>query len=84
MLGLAPSDLIDVPPQRLSAGNPTLFIAVRTREAVDRAWLDLAGMRQLRGSAPELAWGSLMHSYNHPRECQMQRKVLVSPRPTVA
>jgi trans-2,3-dihydro-3-hydroxyanthranilate isomerase len=55
VLGLATQDLLDIPPQRLSAGNPTIFVALRDRAAVDRAWLDLTGMRQLRGSDPELA-----------------------------
>jgi trans-2,3-dihydro-3-hydroxyanthranilate isomerase len=55
VLGLAAQDLLDIPPQRLSAGNPTIFVALRDRLAVDRAWLDLTGMRQLRGSDPELA-----------------------------
>jgi trans-2,3-dihydro-3-hydroxyanthranilate isomerase len=54
VLGLSTKDLLDIPPQRLSAGNPTTFVALRDRLAVDRAWLDLAGMRQLRGSDPEL------------------------------
>jgi trans-2,3-dihydro-3-hydroxyanthranilate isomerase len=55
VLGLATQDLLDIPPQRLSAGNPTIFVALRDRLAVDRAWLDLTGMRQLRGSDAELA-----------------------------
>jgi trans-2,3-dihydro-3-hydroxyanthranilate isomerase len=54
VLGLSTKDLLDIAPQRLSAGNPTIFVALRDRLAVDRAWLDLAGMRQLRGSDPEL------------------------------
>jgi trans-2,3-dihydro-3-hydroxyanthranilate isomerase len=55
VLGLATQDLLDIPPQRLSAGNPTILVALRDKAAVDRAWLDLAGMRQLRGSDAELA-----------------------------
>jgi trans-2,3-dihydro-3-hydroxyanthranilate isomerase len=55
VLGLTPPDLLDVAPQKLSAGNPTIFVALRDRLAVDRAWLDLAGMRQLRGADAELA-----------------------------
>jgi trans-2,3-dihydro-3-hydroxyanthranilate isomerase len=50
LLGLEAGDLLGIAPQVLSAGNPTLFVAVRDRTAVDRAWLDLAGSRQLRGS----------------------------------
>ena len=52
-LGLDQSDLLDVPPQLVSAGNPTLFIAVKNKAAVDRAWLDLAASARLRGSEPE-------------------------------
>jgi trans-2,3-dihydro-3-hydroxyanthranilate isomerase len=46
-LGLEPGDLLDVAPQVSSAGNPTLFIAVRSKEAVDRAWLDGRGGNEL-------------------------------------
>ena len=42
-LGLNPDDLLDVPPQVLSAGNPTLYIAVRDVASVDRSWLDVRG-----------------------------------------
>lgn len=52
-LGLEAGDLLGITPQLLNAGNPTLYVAVRDRGAVDRAWLDLAGSRQLRGSDPE-------------------------------
>ena len=55
VLGLADADLLDVPPQLMSAGNPTIFVAVRDKHTVDRAWLDLTGMKQLRGSDTELA-----------------------------
>jgi len=55
VLGLALDDLLDIVPQRLTAGNPTIFIAARSREAVDRAWLDMAGMRQLRDGEEELS-----------------------------
>jgi trans-2,3-dihydro-3-hydroxyanthranilate isomerase len=54
-LGLAIDDLLDVPPQLMSAGNPTIFVALRDKQTVDRAWLDLTGMKQLRGSDTELA-----------------------------
>jgi trans-2,3-dihydro-3-hydroxyanthranilate isomerase len=50
VLGLTVNELLSVPPKLLSAGNPTLFIAVRDKDSVDRAWLDLAGARRLRGS----------------------------------
>jgi trans-2,3-dihydro-3-hydroxyanthranilate isomerase len=53
-LGLEIADLLDVEPRLHSAGNPLIFVALRDCEAVDRAWLDLGGMRTLRGpgSAP--------------------------------
>jgi trans-2,3-dihydro-3-hydroxyanthranilate isomerase len=50
VLGLNTDDLLDVAPQRLSAGNPTIYVALRDKFAVDRAWLDMTGARQLRGS----------------------------------
>ncbi len=55
VLGLNAGDLLEVTPQLLSAGNPTIFVALRDRQSVDRAWLDLAGMKRLRGSDAELA-----------------------------
>jgi trans-2,3-dihydro-3-hydroxyanthranilate isomerase len=36
-LGLSAGDLLDIAPQVLDAGNPTLLIPVRDKEAVDRA-----------------------------------------------
>ena len=47
-LGLEPADLLDVTPQLLDAGNPSLLVALRDRATVDRAWLDAAGMRSLK------------------------------------
>lgn len=52
-LGLCPTDLLEIPPQLLSAGNPTLLIALNNKDAVDRAWLDTQGMQMLRGRATE-------------------------------
>jgi trans-2,3-dihydro-3-hydroxyanthranilate isomerase len=48
-LGLRPEDLLKAAPQRLSAGNPTIFIGLKNKEAVDRAWLDSSGMKQIKG-----------------------------------
>ena len=48
-LSLDPEDLLDIPPQQLSAGNPTIFIAVKDKSAVDRVVLDMAGLRKLKG-----------------------------------
>ena len=52
-LGLEPQDLLPLKPQLLSAGNPTLLIAVKDKAAVDRALLDLTGLRVLKGAANE-------------------------------
>ena len=42
-LGLSPDDLHGtLPPQVVSAGNPFVFVALRDRDAVDRAWFPLA------------------------------------------
>jgi trans-2,3-dihydro-3-hydroxyanthranilate isomerase len=55
VLGLNPGDLDAAsPPQKLSAGNPTLLVALRSPEIVDRAWLGLDGMQRLRGDDSEL------------------------------
>ncbi len=52
-LGLAPEDLLDIPPQLLSAGNPTIYIALKNQAAVDRCRLDSAGMGQLNPKPSE-------------------------------
>ena len=48
LLGLDTGDLLDLPPQWVSAGNPIAVIAVKSTEAVDRAWLDRAGQQALQ------------------------------------
>jgi trans-2,3-dihydro-3-hydroxyanthranilate isomerase len=53
-LGLEPQDLLPLNPQLLSAGNPTLLIAVKDKAAVDRASLDLTGLKVLKGGANEV------------------------------
>jgi trans-2,3-dihydro-3-hydroxyanthranilate isomerase len=53
VLGLDASDLLDVTPQLISAGNPTLFIALKDKDAVDRAWLDSHGSMVLKGGHQE-------------------------------
>jgi trans-2,3-dihydro-3-hydroxyanthranilate isomerase len=53
VLGLEPRDLLPIPPQLLSAGNPTLIVAANDKAAVDRAWLDLAGLKLLQGAERE-------------------------------
>jgi trans-2,3-dihydro-3-hydroxyanthranilate isomerase len=52
-LGLNPADLLDIAPQLLSAGNPTLFVPLKDREAVDRAWLESQGLKALRSETDE-------------------------------
>jgi trans-2,3-dihydro-3-hydroxyanthranilate isomerase len=52
-LGLKREDLLDVAPQLLNAGNPTLFIALKDERAVDRAWLDLQGVASLKDGESE-------------------------------
>jgi trans-2,3-dihydro-3-hydroxyanthranilate isomerase len=47
-LGLSPQDVLDVAPQLLDAGNPTLIVPLSDQEAVDRAWLDARDANALR------------------------------------
>ncbi len=53
VLGLDPNDLLPVNPQMLSAGNPTVVVAAKDKAAVDHAWLDLAGLKTLKGTENE-------------------------------
>ena len=53
VLGLEPQDLLPTSPQRLSAGNPTVVVAAKDKAAVDRAWLDSAGLKTLKGAENE-------------------------------
>jgi len=53
VLGLQEQDLLPIKPQLLSAGNPTVFVAAKDKAVVDRAWLDLAGLRTLKGEESE-------------------------------
>ena len=48
VLGLNANDLLEIPPQLLSAGNPTILVAVKDPRAVDRAWLDMGGVKKLK------------------------------------
>ena len=47
-LGLNASDVLETSPQVVSAGNPTLIVAVRDKEQVDQASLDNAGLSLLK------------------------------------
>ena len=49
-LGLTAHDLLDITPQWLSAGNPTIFIALTDKRAVDDAWLDSHGVSIIKGA----------------------------------
>jgi trans-2,3-dihydro-3-hydroxyanthranilate isomerase len=51
-LGVETDELIDIPPQMVSAGNPFFFIAVKNKETVDRAFLDSTGAKNIKG--PEI------------------------------
>jgi trans-2,3-dihydro-3-hydroxyanthranilate isomerase len=50
-LGLSASDLLDIPPQILSAGNPDLYVAVKDMATVDRA--SLTSLGPLRADATD-------------------------------
>jgi trans-2,3-dihydro-3-hydroxyanthranilate isomerase len=52
-LGLEPKELLGPTPRLLSAGNPTVFVAVRSEAAVDAAALDASAMRVLRDADAE-------------------------------
>jgi trans-2,3-dihydro-3-hydroxyanthranilate isomerase len=49
-LGVAAHDLLDITPQWLSAGNPTIFIALTDKRAVDDAWFDSHGLSIIKGA----------------------------------
>jgi trans-2,3-dihydro-3-hydroxyanthranilate isomerase len=52
MLGLSSDDLLDGEPQSMSAGNPFIFIAVKSKDIVDRAWLDASGGKIFKSANP--------------------------------
>lgn len=47
-VGLNVEDLLEAPPQWVSAGNPNVYVPLRNRDAVDRASLELASQRRLQ------------------------------------
>ena len=49
-LGLELSDLAEPEPQLVTAGNPTVLVPLRNKEAVDQASLEMAGLRSLKGA----------------------------------
>jgi trans-2,3-dihydro-3-hydroxyanthranilate isomerase len=52
LFGLEPSQLLDLPAQILSAGNPTLFIPVADRATVDRISFDTSAWSRLKSEHP--------------------------------
>ena len=54
LVGLDPTDALDVTPQVFSAGNPNVFIPVRDKAAVDRSAVpDLRALAELKGGFSE-------------------------------
>ena len=54
VLGIEPGDLIDgATPEVVSAGNPGIFVAVKSRDIVDRVAIDLAALRELIAGADD-------------------------------
>jgi trans-2,3-dihydro-3-hydroxyanthranilate isomerase len=51
-LGLSSGDLLDIPPQILSAGNPELYVALKDTAAVDRACLSSLGPLRAESDEP--------------------------------
>ncbi|MEJ2246840.1 MAG: PhzF family phenazine biosynthesis protein [Acidobacteriota bacterium] len=54
-LGLNASDFLDITPQLLNAGNPTVFIALKDKDSVDRSWIDSRGSIAIKGGNQEPA-----------------------------
>ena len=48
VLGLQPADVLEAPAQFVTAGNPTIFIGLKDKSAVDRAAIDMQGMLALK------------------------------------
>jgi trans-2,3-dihydro-3-hydroxyanthranilate isomerase len=53
MLGLESAELLGTPPEIVSAGNPGVFIALKSKEAVDRAVLDIQALQRLKRQPDE-------------------------------
>jgi trans-2,3-dihydro-3-hydroxyanthranilate isomerase len=52
-LGINSDDLLDISPQLLSAGNPTLFIAVKDKEVVDKVCLNFQKIDSFKKIYPD-------------------------------
>ncbi|MBN1906799.1 MAG: PhzF family phenazine biosynthesis protein [Deltaproteobacteria bacterium] len=53
VLGINSEDLLDISPQLLSAGNPTLFIAVKDKGVVDRVQVNFQKIDTLKKRYPD-------------------------------
>jgi len=53
ILQLDANDLLDIDPQIVNAGNPTLLLAVKDKSVVDRASIDVKLFSNLSGDYPE-------------------------------
>jgi len=53
LIGLDPSDLLEIEPEVVSAANPGIFIAVRDKAAVDRAKVDTSRLVAVNAREPE-------------------------------
>jgi trans-2,3-dihydro-3-hydroxyanthranilate isomerase len=51
-LGLERGEMLGPEPQLVTAGNPSIFVVLRDRAAVDRAFLEREGVRRIRQSGP--------------------------------
>ncbi len=51
-LDLNLTDLLEISPQFLTAGNPTVFIALKSKDTVDRTRLNSSGLNRLREISP--------------------------------
>ncbi len=53
-LGITQAEFIEhVPVQQATAGNPNVYIALRDKASVDRAWIEMAGSRELHSTGEE-------------------------------
>jgi trans-2,3-dihydro-3-hydroxyanthranilate isomerase len=51
-LGLTRADLLDCEPQLVTAGNPFIFVALRSKDVVDRAWVDMSSVGVFKNANP--------------------------------
>ena len=53
LVGLDTKDMLEIKPELVSAANPAIFIAVREKEAVDRARVDTGVLAAVNAKEPE-------------------------------